>query len=292
MFRIDVKETKSIVLRADGFSDMANYSAEHRDPSLSSGTGDQEFTGTRTFAEARDLMVSGWSEPLDRIESIRDQVRQRVGFIDGNQFQFDHAPYGTRLDVSAYSVGSPLALLQAYEEPERRKTRFVRILVDTSVSWMVDKKDIQIRGAAIVALCDALNTLGYSTEVWATSSIGADMSPTSAKFVALVPVQGVGEPWDVRSAMFPLAHASFLRRIVFGMMESLSPTERKRFGVPGSYGFPSKSTKGSLSDIHCGGADVICPSEPGEIKKVVKDPVRWVLDQCKNLGVISSEEAE
>jgi hypothetical protein len=292
MFRIDIAKTKSIVLRADGFSDMANYSAKHRDPSLSSGKGDQEFTGTRSFDEARNLMVSGWSEPLERIETIRDQVRQRVGLIDGNQFQFDHAPYGTRLDVSAYSVGSPLALLQAYEEPERRKTRFVRILVDTSVSWMVDKKDIQIRGAAIVALCDALNTLGYSTEVWATSSIGADMKSGGPKFVALVPVQGVGEPWDVRSAMFPLAHASFLRRIVFGLMESLSADERQRFGVPGGYGYPSKSTKGSLSDVHCGGADVICPSEPGEIKHVVNNPVRWVLDQCKNLGVISSEEAE
>lgn len=291
MFRIDVN--KSIVLRADGFSDMANYSDKHRNRSMSSTTSDREFTGTKTFDQARDLMVSGWSDPLPTIESIRDRVRERVGFIDGSQFQFDHATYGTRLDVSSFAIGSPLALLTAYEEPERRKTRFVRILVDTSVSWNVDKKDIQTRGAAIVALCDALNTLGYSTEVWATSNISADHGDKKAPhFVALVPVQGVGEPWDVRSAMFPLAHASFLRRIVFGMMESLNESERSRFRVPGAYGFPSPSTKGSLSDVHCGGADVICSSAPGSIRDVVADPVKWVLSQCKNLGVISSEEAE
>jgi len=292
MFRVDVKPATSIVLRADGFSDMANCADKGRNPQGSSSAKDSQFSGTRSFAEAKRLMVSGWSEPLEKIESIRDRVRQRVGMIDGNQFQFDHAPYGTRLDVSAYSVGSPLALLQAYEEPERRKTRFVRVLVDTAFSWNVDKADIQTRGAAIVALCDALNTLGYSTEVWATTSIGADMTPKGAKLVFLLPVQGVGEPWDVRSAMFPLAHASFLRRVVFGMMESLTERERKRFGVPGGYGYPSASSKGSLADVHCGGADVICPSSPGEIRNVVSDPVRWVLDQCKNLGVISSEEAE
>lgn len=290
MFRIDIK--KSVVLRADGFTDMADYSDKHRDRSLSSTTGTGEFTGTKTFDQAKKLMVSGWSQPLETIESIRDRVRERVGFIDGAQFQFDHATYGTRLDVSSYAVGSPLALMTAYEEPERRKTRFVRILVDTSVSWMVDKKDIQTRGAAIVALCDALNTLGYSTEVWATSSIASEMSKDSDKFVALVPVQGVGEPWDVRSAMFPLAHASFLRRIVFGLMESLSTEERERFRVGNAYGFPSASSKGSLADVHCGGADVICSSEPGEIRHVVADPVKWVLSQCKNLGVISQEEAE
>jgi hypothetical protein len=292
MLRIQVKPATSVVFRADGFSDMAEYANAGRDRNLSSSKGDDGWSGTSSFDQAKGLMVSGWSEPLDRIESIRDQVRQRVGLIDGNQFQFDHAPYGTRLDVSAYSIGSPLALLQAYEQPDRRKTRFVRLLVDTSVSWSVSKEDIQIRGAAIVALCDALNTLGYSTEVWATSSIASEMRKDAPKFVALVPVQGVGEPWDVRSAMFPLAHASFLRRIVFGMMESLDEAGRKRFGVGSGYGYPSPSSKGSLADVHCGGADIICQSEPGSIRTIVSNPVRWVLEQCKNLGVISSEEAE
>lgn len=293
MLRVEVKKNH-IVMKADGFTDLANYCDTTRDKrrGSASSTDREDWYQTSSFTDATDLLVRGWTDGASKVDSIRDTVRQRVGTIDGTQFHFDHAMYGTRLDVSAYSVGSPLALLQAYEEPERRKTRFVRILVDTCFSWSVKAEDILTRGAAIVALCDSLNALGYSTEVWAVANVSATSQRKTGLVSTLVPVQGVGEPWDTRSAMFPLAHASFLRRMVFAVLESQPEDVRKLFGAyeHQGYGVPTASTKGSLADIHCGGADLICESHAGSISDVVRDPVAWVLKQCRNLGVITEEE--
>jgi hypothetical protein len=181
-------------------------------------------------------------------------------------------------------------MLQAYEDTSKRADRFVRVLVDTSVSWTISPDDIATRGGAVVALCDVLNLCGYSTEVWATSVVSGSQS--SSLLSVLVPIQHHGSPWDIRSASFPLTNGDFLRRVMFAVYEGLDESERKCFGINngGGYGTPRRSELGSMADVHCGGADIIVPSDAGSISQIVRDPVAWVLGQCKNVGVLNDEE--
>ena len=295
MEKITIKKNSKIVYKADGYRDLADHATKHRDPKGSSSKPksgyNADFYATKSFGDASHLMVDGWDGPLAKITQIREAVRQRIGSVDAQVFRFDNNYVGGYLDVDTYLSGDPACMLQAYEHPDKRKTKFVRILVDTTFSAIVDAKDIQTRGAAIVALCDTLNLCGYTTEVWAVSCNGGEYSRKGGSELAvMIPVQGVGEPWDVRSAFFPLAHGDFLRRIVFGVMEGMTASEREAFGVGAGYGTVTKCTKGSLADVHCGGADVICESQVGSIDAIVKDPIKWVLNQCKNLGVLTDSE--
>jgi hypothetical protein len=282
---------KEIVYKFDGFRDLANYAITKYDKEdgSSNNKDSDNWAMTKTLDHATKLMVDGWSDVLPKITAIRDQVRQRIGDLELTQLKYDSSVYGSRMDVSSFCVGSPLAFLRPHEDTETRKTRFVRILVDTSFSASVDPQDIVVRGSAVVALCDTLNACGYSTEVWATSNIRSDRDRVLS---VMLPVQSVGEPWDVASAMFPLAHPSFLRRLVFAVMESMSPSDRNEFGARQhrGYGYVVASTKDSQADRHCGGADIICQTNSGSIEQITRNPVAWVLSQCSNLGVISQEE--
>lgn len=286
---------KNVVVKFDGYRDMASHCDANRDTSASSSkTGNDSYYGTKTFDEARNLFVDGWDGPLQTIDTIRERVRERMGTIDTQVLKFDVDPYGVSgIDVGLWGAGDPNCFYQFYEDPEKRATKFVRVLVDTSVSWTVPTEHIKIRGAAIVALCDALNLCGYTTEVWAVSHLSSfGGRGAKATLSTLFPVQEVGQPWDVRSAMFAIAHPSFLRRMVFATMESLTDDERDRFGArDGSgYGIPLASETGSLPDVHCGGADIICQSSHGSIDTIVRDPVKWVLSQCKNMGVLTDAQ--
>lgn len=294
MEKIVVKKDKKIVFKFDGYNDMAQYVNSKHKRDGSSATSSAEWCGgTQTVRQATGMMVSGSDGTIATISSIRDKVRERIGSIDTSVYKFENNVYGTRLDMGSYLADSPTCFLDAYEEPDKRATKFVRILVDTTFSAMVSAKDIFTRGAAVVALCDTLNLCGYTTEVWAVSTNGGSQRFDGAKdkeLAVMIPVQRVGEPWDIRSAMFPLSNPGFLRRLVFGVMESMTKPERDAFGVGRGYGTVIQCRKGSLADAHCGGADIICTTSEGDINDIVRDPVAWVLKQCKNIGVISESE--
>jgi hypothetical protein len=292
MEKIVVKKDNQIVVRFDGFSDLGDHIRGKGNGSSESKFRSSFHRSTKNLSEAITQTVQGWDEPFSRIETIRENVRQRLGYIDTRVLRFDNAIDGQYLDVDSYLAGDPYCTLQVYEDTFKRTNRFVRILVDGSYSWMVKPEDIEIRGGAIVALCDALNVCGYTTEVWvACNQSSSNYKNRGSLLSVLVPVQLQGTPWDIRSASFPLANGDHLRRSVFAVMENLTEKEREVFGVGGNYGIPNRSTKGSLADLHCGGADLICTNDSGEIDHIVRDPIKWVLTQCKNLGVISEEES-
>lgn len=294
MEKIVVKLGHKIVYKFDGYNDMAKHVKEHHDRAGGSVTSETKWCGgIKSVSHGCDTMVHGYDDVLPKIERIRDKVRERMGNVDTSVYTIDHNVVGRRVDIGAQLAGSPLCFIDFYEDTDRRATKFVRVLVDTTFSAMVSAEHIAIRGAAVVALCDTLNLCGYTTEVWAVSTNGGSWSRSREpkELAVMLPVQRVGEPWDIRSAMFPLAHGGFLRRLVFGVMESMTKGERENFGVSsgGGYGTVIECRKGSLADLHCGGADIICTTNEGDIRNIVADPVEWVLSQCKNLGVLTDE---
>jgi len=295
MEKFKLNAGKQLVFRAEGFGDLADFAKESAVPTESSSTKKDkysDFHSTKDMNDAVNLLVEGWDAHMEDIEDVRNQVRQRIGSLDTATFSYENGLVGQFLDVDAYMQGDPYCMLNAVEDTTKRAIKFVRILVDVSFSAMVSSKDIATRGGAIVALCDVLNLMGYSTEVWVNTSICSEYQRTSSSsdMTVLVPVQRAGQPWDVRSASFPLACGDLLRRLTFGIMEGLTSSQRDTFGVGSGYGYPGASSKGSLADEHCGGADIICQTKIGDMREVVADPVGWVLKQCSNLGILSDAE--
>lgn len=276
---------KDIVVSLDGFSDLATYASKCADATKSSQTGDVKWCGGTTSVEdAGDLMIRGWDKPADEIATITGRVRDQVGEIVAPIIQFYNGAVGTRLDVGLWSAGDPNCFYTFFEEEGRRSERFVRILVDGAFSSGVKPEDIVTRGGAVIALCDALNLQGYSTEVWCAVAVGSELGRASDKFFTAIPVQTAGQPWDVRSAIFPLSHPSFLRRLHFAIVEGEDSATQRKFGTGNNYGYPTGVSKGDTLDTFVGGADIILSGQVGNIKDIVADPSKWVIDQLRKCG--------
>lgn len=276
---------KDTVVRFDGFSDLGDNALRLRSPRGESETGSASWNGGTTGVEsARDLLVNGWDKPTAEIARITERVREQVGEVVTPIIQFYNGAVGTRLDVGLWTAGDPNCFYTFFEEEGRRNERFVRILVDNAFSSGVQADDIVTRGASVIALCDALNLQGYSTEVWCAVSVGDSMNSGSDKFYTVVPVQTAGQPWDVRSAIFPLSHPSFLRRLHFGVVEGSGANAVKKFGSGNCYGYPCGVKAGDTLDTLVGGADIILSSKAGSIKDITNDPSAWVLDQLRKCG--------
>lgn len=279
---------KDIVWAFDGFNDLAKVSTEMSDPTKSSQTGSPRFCGgTKTLEEANKLLVDGWHKPLKELYSITDRVREQIAEIVAPVLQFQQGVTGCRVDIGLYSAGDPQCFYSFYEEDGKRADRFVRILVDASFSSGVNPDDIVTRGATVIALCDALNICGYSTEVWVTTATGNTHARTSkTRFgYILVPVQRAGEEWDVKSSIYPLSHASFIRRTGFAIREQDADII-ENFGSSNSYGYPTGVIRGDTIDEYVGGADIILSGQVGSISDIIRNPSKWVLDQLVQCGAL------
>jgi hypothetical protein len=272
---------KDIVFKFDGFSDLGANATLGANPEFASTTSAPKWCGgTKTVAEATGLLVDGWSKPTEEIARITERVREQVGEVVAPIIQFSNGTVGTRLDVGLFTAGDPNCFYSFFEEEGRRNERFVRVIVDNAFSSGVNPDDIVTRGGAIIALCDALALSGYSTEVWVTVAV----SGRDGSLYTLVPVQVAGQPWDTRSAIFPLAHPAFLRRLHFALVEGGGTDIVRRFGDPVNYGSPKGIRKGDTVDTLVGGGDILLSGQSGSISDVVRDPAKWVLSQLEKCG--------
>lgn len=272
---------KDIVFKFDGFSDLGTSATLGANPESASVTSAPNWCGgTKTVAEATGLLVDGWSKPTEEIARITERVREQVGEVVAPIIQFSNGTVGTRLDVGLFTAGDPNCFYSFFEEEGRRNERFVRVIVDNAFSSNVNPDDIVTRGGAIIALCDALALSGYSTEVWVTVAV----SGRDGSLYTLVPVQVAGQPWDTRSAIFPLAHPAFLRRLHFALVEGGGTDIVKRFGQPVNYGSPKGICKGDTVDTLVGGGDILLSGQSGSISDIVRDPAKWVLSQLEKCG--------
>jgi hypothetical protein len=272
-----------IVFRFDGFSDLARSANERRDKDGSSSkTYDKEWYASDNFDHASSLLVDGWDGPTREIMRITDSVRETIGEVVKPLIQFAMNVYAPRVDIGMWATGDPNCFIECYEEDGLRPERFVRLLIDSTFSAMVSPKDIITRGAAVIALCDALNLCGYSTEVFTVCAVSSGKD----KCFSIIPVQTAGQPWDVRSAIMPLAHPSFLRRMHFGIIEGGGEQVTRKFGSGNGYGTPCGVSKGDRADELVGGADIILSGQKGSISDIVSDPSAWVVAQLKKCGAL------
>lgn len=272
-----------IVFRFDGFSDLAKSANERRNKDGSSSkTHDLVWYGSDNFEHAQSLLVDGWDGPTREIMRITDTVRETIGEVVKPLIQFAMNVYAPRVDIGMWATGDPNCFIECYEEDGLRPERFVRLLIDSTFSAMVSPKDIITRGAAVIALCDALNLCGYSTEVFTVCAVSSGKD----KCFSIIPVQTAGQPWDVRSAIMPLAHPSFLRRMHFGIIEGGGEQVTRKFGSGNGYGTPCGVSKGDRADELVGGADIILSGQKGSISDIIRDPSAWVVSQLKSCGAL------
>lgn len=205
------------------------------------------WSGTATFEDAMRLAKEGWPEGMARVKEMTESLWKVIG-QQMTRVDVDYDVAGSFADVDRFLTGEPENMVLFVEDENvRGRGKVVKIWANMAASCGVSTETIFCRGAAVVALVDALEKLGYSCEIVVASAIAGRWRGDEDVLQYDVCVRKAGEPLDLDRLAFALANAAWLRRLVFSAKEQEDEGIRRRFGIPGGYGYPTEG-RGNTSE--------------------------------------------
>lgn len=236
--------------------------------------------GTKSVAEAANLAVKGWHDvrpEVDReVAAVAEQLRDRLEVA----FQTRHDIVGGVVDVGRFAAGMPDCMLDFVPEPSARIGKVVRLFVDYGASGRFNPSYIRRRGVIVLALVDALKTLGVSVEVWGESAVTGRRGEVHTTVVKL---HDATEPLDIDSLMFALAHPSMLRRLTFAVRERATKEHNANIGQG------MGATRKMLFAKEYG-ADIYMERLEDAAHNMLSNPVDWVMQTVTGLGLVEGGE--
>lgn len=239
-----------------------------------------EWTNTKTFAEAISLAHNGWSAIRPEVERQFTELESQLADRIESAFQVRNNVVGGAVDVGMYLSGRPDCMLDFVPEPTDRMGKVVRIIVNQAASARVDADDIRRRGIMACVLADAVHKLGMGVEVYVEMCTATDGVDKGDKYSQLIKVHDSSEYMDVNNLMFAMAHPSVLRRLGFSLHE-LTEWDHAKDTLACGYGYPAKVQCADLI-----GADVVMDLVQDAQGNWKKDPIGWVMSTLTGLGVV------
>lgn len=276
------KEKKLSHRDYDSFAEFMDYI--EKEPSkelgkLSSRKNESMFRdrwyGTNSFEEAMTLAREGWKDGLELISNLSAKLERSTShLVTKPSMQWDVA--GDFADAGLFVTGVP-ECMGSFVEMEIDKP-IVRILMNLSVSCGVGAEAIMRRGAACVALVDALENAGRSCEIVVAAGSGYSYDQETWKTMHVVPVKLAGEPLELDRMAFLLAHPSSFRRLFFSAWEHEDKDVRKALGIMAGGGY------GCCMDFKDPTADVVVPTMDLYRQDNDEEILAWIRSELKRQG--------
>ena len=185
------------------------------------------------------------------------------------------------ISPEAYITGDPECWLEWADTDETQETqgrKLVRVAVDLTASAIVPAATLFARGAATLALVDALEHVGRSVDLVGLFAVDDSYSRKGNRLVHIIPLKAFGERPNPDVLACAVAHPGSLRRMHFGVVEGYDADTQKKWGRGNSYGFPI-ATPVVEADIHVPSADTKRHWQSPETAEA------WVLDCLRAQGV-------
>lgn len=242
--------------------------------------GGSEWSGTGTWDEANRLAVEGWKDGLDKIHAMSENIGTVVGqFVKKVEAQYEIA--GDFVDVGRYCAGEPECMMSFREEVTRgHGSRIVKISINVCVNSNVSKEQMFHRGAAVVALVDALEQSGMVAEVWAMAA-----HENRGNGMLMIPVKKAGERVELDRMAYIFAHASMLRRHLFTWWDGQELEYRDKLGVGRGYGSTRELPEEVVNEE--GGIHLESIHSGNDAHwRSIESATAWVMERLKEQGAI------
>ena len=207
---------------------------------------DAEFSGTDTFGDACRLAF-GWADGADRVERTRVAIAAH-GLKPRNESIMREVGPGV-VSMGAFLSGHPQPYVVIRPGHDIRPGgKIVRIAVNVAASAYVARSIIETRGAAVCAVVDALERAGRRVQITAISASKTARATVPATYTTTV--KAADDRLNLPTVAFALAHASFLRRLMFAVREREDKATRDLYHTGEGRGY------GSPADVTDHGADI------------------------------------
>ena len=259
---------------AIGKSDMPS---DMRSSRRTEGTGSGAWYGSPDFSAAEGMSFN-WKEGADRVNKLKAKVS--LGNIRKEKEVIATRKAPGRINMGRAMQGHPYAF-QRVVDSDRDTTGSARNVVDifinACISGGVKPKVIEARGAAMLALAEALEQRGKRVRI----TVGMANNGGCGIDYQIV-VKQAGQPLNLNSVAFAVAHPSFFRRFIFSAMERESAEVRSSVGVGGGYGYVGEFKADVLpaNVIYMGGADFRDTDKWNDVGYVES----WIIEQMQAQG--------
>jgi len=208
----------------------------------------EAFNGNTSLGEAIKFAREGWLEGIKKIRKISAPMMDKVGSRIERQDPFYTIEPGM-IEFGRYFDGEPECCLELANTLVQGPGKFINILLNGTISWQLEEREINIRGAAILALIELLEYAGCRVQLTLLYHFrGHDHGSSMTDFILLKPYD---QPLDYNRLSFTALHPAALRRLHFRMMEHYcldDETKQTVFSVPGGYGSVQEPSSDTLKD--------------------------------------------
>lgn len=270
----------------DSIKSLCDYAKDEMNPERGRGSSNREsrdkFNLTESFDDAYTLATDGWHGIREKVDGYLQPIREKLGDTLSVIREHQYDIVGGAIDMDRYLDFEAECMIDDVFIEQPHQGKVFTLLVDSAVAWFNDADDLAKRGAALCGLVEAFQILGFQLEIWGEWTLGTHLNEHLASW--LCRFNTAGEPIDIDSMMFALGHPDWLRRIGFAAFENTEIMHREwncRLG--GNYGI---AQQGAHHADRVGASSIV--SIEGN-RPMVDDPVRWILDQLEEQGVIDGE---
>lgn len=266
----------------DSYTAAIQCAHAHAHDALEAVDSDCDFRGTRTYAEAHALATTGWPEGRAKLEKLAADI-VTPSRVARPECVFDVTGEGG-CDVGRAMSGHPECVFDwrdSDQTVESQNGPIVRIAFNTAVRADVKTAAIQYRGAAVLALIDALEAAGRRVEL-VIEKVNSVYRDDPRVFRISIPLKSTDFQAQPDQIAFALVHPSMNRR----MMLSLT----RRCGAMGR--LSAAHAYGGTTKYRPEGYDIWIPRlEPDDVTDVVPhfgsqaDAQQWVFARLAESGV-------
>jgi hypothetical protein len=260
----------TVIDRFGSWQEFVDVAVKSRNPEKQSTTAGKEFTGSASWEEALDLSRKGWKEIRPSVDAMVDSLDAKIAPALQPAFINYFDVSGGMVDVGRYLNGEPECMIETHLIETAKPGRVVGILVNGDFNGGTQGREIQKRGAAIVALIHTLEKMQHSTEI--------DVEISSLEgLTTVIRLKNADDVLDIDSLMFAIAHPSALRRIYFAYLEGHAQWWG-RLVSPGSYG--------SAGPLRMGGEIGAAIELEGILHMSGEE---WIVSELTKFGLIEEE---
>lgn len=193
---------------------FVDYAKKYKLASTDTGKNNENFTGTKNFQVADDLMLHGWADGAKRVQAAMIQAAGAAS----DRPRCYNSVVGFAPNVPNYLTGCPLNMIN--KKRVRVPARVVDIVYNNGVACNIDAKDIEMAAAKLFNVVVGLERSGIRVNLWVLNiNISNDQNASVA-----VKIKSANQPFNLLKMVYPCVHPSFQRRHMFAALERLGVT--------------------------------------------------------------------
>lgn len=254
--------------------------------SISEDDGHTWAYGISHYEKAAEILTHGWNEGREKLIKTAETLNLTNVINTGVGYRTRLADEGEEVDVGKF-LEQEDDYFWNFVAPEQN---VINIHLMEAVSCNVDAAVIERKGLAVAALCQILESNGYSVNLVAVTSISN--RSMDKRFRERIIVKRAEDPLDLSRIAFVLAHPAYNRKIMFRATEVSE--HNSIFGadhVYGGYGCPTqdkeleKELKQDSSNVF------IKASKSGDpVFSSDKATQQWIIEQAEKYGVMFEQQ--